>query len=238
MPVIGFLAAAHSLPRSRTVCAHFAEGLKETGYVEGQNVRDRISLGGGAYRSAAGAGGRSGSPAGRRDRRDRYCSGAASQGGRRLRQTIPIVFHRQRYPVADGACRQPRSAGRQRDGINLFIAGSLAAKRLELLRELVPRRRRAWPCWSIPTMPLSIARTLRDVEAAARAMGCNSRCSTASTRPRSMRPSHASARAAGALFVAADPFYFGQTRSNGRAGGAPCVASDLSGARIRRQPAG
>ena len=78
------------LKRCGAICAAFRQGLKEAGYVEGENVAIEYRWADGRLRSAAGAGGRSGSPAGRRDRRDRarrrHCAAKAAT------TTIPIVF--------------------------------------------------------------------------------------------------------------------------------------------------
>ena len=62
MPVIGFLSTGSPSAYADRHAPHFA-GPEEAGYVEGKNVVDRISLGGGSIRSAAGAGGRTGSAA-------------------------------------------------------------------------------------------------------------------------------------------------------------------------------
>jgi hypothetical protein len=59
MPVIGFLSG-RSLASDAHLVTAFRQGLNEAGYVEGRSVQIRISLGGGAIRSIAGDGGRSG----------------------------------------------------------------------------------------------------------------------------------------------------------------------------------
>ena len=105
----------------RTGCAHlraFRRGLAETGYVEGQNVAIEYRLVGRPIRSAAGVGGRSGPSPGRRDRD--ASSAAAALAAKAATQTIPIVFARPRRPGQAGSCRQPRPAGRQRDGDQFF----------------------------------------------------------------------------------------------------------------------
>ena len=53
MPVVGFLDTSSRPMRTRLRA--FRLGLKETGYVEGDNVDDRISLDRGSTRSAAGS---------------------------------------------------------------------------------------------------------------------------------------------------------------------------------------
>ena len=92
---------------------------------------------GGPIRSAAGVGGRTGSPSGRRDRHagEHHC-GARGQGGN---HDDPHRLRRRRRPGQAWSCRQPCPAGRQPDR-HQFFQSRVAAKRLELLRELVPRR--------------------------------------------------------------------------------------------------
>ena len=128
-------------------------------------------------RSTAGAGGRIGSPPGRRDRRDRR---------RRLRRSRPRPQPRRspssspsRRPGQARPCRKPRAAGRQPDR-HQFFRRELAAKRLELLRELVPAATRVAVLVN-PANAANTETTLRDVEPAARAMGLQIQVFNAST---------------------------------------------------------
>ena len=69
MPVIGFLNG--TLPEGYTERLRaFRQGLKETGYVGGENVAIEYRLGRESIRSIAGAGGRTGSSTSRRDHRN------------------------------------------------------------------------------------------------------------------------------------------------------------------------
>ena len=69
MPVIGFLNG--TLPAGYTERLRaFRQGLKETGYVGGENVAIEYRLGRESIRSIAGAGGRTGSSTSRRDHRN------------------------------------------------------------------------------------------------------------------------------------------------------------------------
>jgi putative ABC transport system substrate-binding protein len=82
--------------------------------------------------------------------------------------TIPIVFNVGEDPVGLGLVTSLARPGGNLTGIN-FLTAELAAKQLELLRELVPAATRIAllvnPTGSNPEA------TLKDVEAAARAMG-------------------------------------------------------------------
>ena len=79
-----------------------------------------------------------------------------------------------------GSRREPCSAGRQPDGIN-FFAGELAAKRLELLRELY-----LLPLSAVLVNPamLDTESTLREMQRAARAIGLQVQVGQRQHRPR------------------------------------------------------
>jgi hypothetical protein len=81
----------------------------------------------------------------------------------------PHRLHRRRRPGQAWSCRRPRPAGQQPDRCQFFFAGELAAKRLEFLRELVPGATRIAILVNPPSAAVT-ASTLRDVEAAARAI--------------------------------------------------------------------
>src|SRR5262249_6747303 len=67
MPVVGYLSA-HLPEATAFLTGAFRQGLKDSGYVEGENMNDHIPLGGGSMGSIAGTGNRTPSPTGRRDR--------------------------------------------------------------------------------------------------------------------------------------------------------------------------
>jgi len=92
--------------------------------------------------------------------------------------TIPIVFIAGENPVTLGLVGSLARPGGNLTGVNFFVT-ELAAKRLELLRELVPRANRIAVLVD-PAMK-SAESTLRDVDAAARAMGLQIQIHNAST---------------------------------------------------------
>ena len=134
MPVIGFLSSASPDLYAIRLRA-FRQGLKEAGYVEGQNVAIEYRWAEGQIRSTAGAGGRSGSPSGGRD-----CRGGgtpAALAAKAATATIPIVFAVAVDPVKIGLVASLNRPGGNLTGVtNLNV--EIGPKRLELLHELVP----------------------------------------------------------------------------------------------------
>jgi putative tryptophan/tyrosine transport system substrate-binding protein len=119
--------------------------------------------------------------------------------------SIPIVFLLSEDPVRAGLVTSLARPGGNLTGVNL-VSGELTAKRLELLRELVPSMARV----AVIVSPVSLASetTLRDVEPAARAMGLQTDILNASTS-REIDAAFASfaGRRPDALFVASDPLF-------------------------------
>ena len=93
--------------------------------------------------------------------------------------TIPIVFGVPEDPVRLGLVASIARPGGNVTGIN-FVNAELTAKRLELLRELVPGATRVAVLVN-PANPTSTETTLREVQSAAGAMGLQIQVLNAST---------------------------------------------------------
>ena len=165
MPVIGFLHSASpdgNADRVRT----FRQGLKETGFVEGENVAIE-------YRWADSQVERLPALATELVRRGVAVivvfGPVVAFAAKAATTTIPIVFVVPEDPVRLGLVTNLARPGGNLTGINFFPA-EVTGKRLELLRELVPAAVRIAVLVE-PTNPTSTELTLRDVEAASRAMG-------------------------------------------------------------------
>jgi putative ABC transport system substrate-binding protein len=132
MPVIGFLSPGS--PESDVVrLTGVRQGLKESGYVEGQNVAIE-------YRFAHGQNDRL--PALAADLVDRRVAGIVTAGtpatlaAKAATATVPIVFNTGVDPVQFGLAASLSRPGGNLTGV--ILSGDLAAKKLEVLHELLP----------------------------------------------------------------------------------------------------
>jgi putative tryptophan/tyrosine transport system substrate-binding protein len=194
MPLVGFL-----YPSSPDTIADrlrgFRQGLKDSGYVEGENVAIE-------FLSAEGQFNRLPALAAELVRRQVavIATGnlASALAAKAATTKIPIVF-------AVGELARP---GSNLTGIN-FLNVELTAKRLELLRELVPGAARVALLVN-PTNPIA-ENTLRDAEPAARAMGLQLQVLNASTNREIDGAFATLARErADGLFVSGDAFFTGR----------------------------
>jgi putative ABC transport system substrate-binding protein len=205
MTVIGFLGATAAAPDTDYFNLRaFRQGLKDTGYVEGENVAIE-------YRYAEDQHERLPALADDLVRR-RVAVIAAVHGptvahaAKAATQTIPIVFVVAEDPVKLGLVASLARPGGNLTGVNLFSA-ELVAKRLELLRDLVPAAARVAVLIN-PANPAFAETTLRDIEPAARAFGLQIQVLKADTS-REIDAAFASLarERPDALFVSTSPFF-------------------------------
>ncbi|MFL5099772.1 MAG: ABC transporter substrate-binding protein [Xanthobacteraceae bacterium] len=200
MPVIGFLRSS-SIERSTHLVTAFRQGLKETGYSEGQNVAIE-------YRSAEGQYDRL--PALAADLVRRQVTVIVATGGsapalaaKAVTSTIPIVFTGE-DPVKAGLVVSFNQPGGNATGVST-LATDLGSKRLGLLSELVPNAKTI----AVLTNPHGpdVERQLQDVHSAARSLGLQVQVLNAVNEGEIDAAFVALARERpGALFVSADPF--------------------------------
>ena len=163
MPVVGFLRSTPSAPFQNLVVA-FGQGLKEEGFVEGQNaVVD--------YRYADNQIDRL--PALVADLIHRPVAVIVGDNisaivARHATMTVPIVFATGGGAVRNGIVANLRRPGANVTGIS-FFSGGLGSKRLELLRQLVPRGATI-AMLADPDTPTSAAEQM-EVQAAAKTIG-------------------------------------------------------------------
>jgi putative tryptophan/tyrosine transport system substrate-binding protein len=201
MPVIGFLGSTSPGPNAPVVAA-FHQGLRETGYVEGQNVAIEYRWAEGRYDRL---------PALAADLVARKvdvifaASNPAALAAKNATSTIPIVFFSGGDPVAAGLITSLARPGGNLTGVS-GLTVELNPKRLELLSELVPQAR-VIALLVNPNNP-GTERMIRDMEEAARAKGVQLPILKAGTESEidaafaSLVQLHA-----GALLVGNDPFF-------------------------------
>jgi putative ABC transport system substrate-binding protein len=165
MPVIGLLET-RSLDEITNRLRAFRQGLRETGYIEGENLAI-------AYRWAEGHNDRLPTLAADLVRQQVAVIVATGSpipalAAKAATTTIPIVFSVAQDPVRLGLVASLARPGGNLTGVN-FLTGELATKQLELLRELVPAASRVNVLVN-PTNPIAEI-MVRDVGSAARAIG-------------------------------------------------------------------
>jgi putative tryptophan/tyrosine transport system substrate-binding protein len=175
MPVIGFLNAASSDEYAERLRG-FHQGLKDEGFVEGENVAVD-------YRWADNQVSRVTAMAAELVRRRvglmvAVGGNAAYDAARAATTTIPILFLTPDDPVKLGYVTNLARPSGNVTGIT-FLGSELGGKRLELLRDLVPATTRVAVLFN-PATPASEAR-LSEVQAAARSMGLQVQVFTASS---------------------------------------------------------
>jgi ABC-type uncharacterized transport system substrate-binding protein len=165
MPVVGFLDA-RSADVIRERLRGFRQGLKETGYVEGENVAI-------IYRFAENQTDRLPELAGDLIRRDVAAIATAGEhvalAVKTATTTVPIVFIASQDPVKIGFVASLSRPGGNMTGIN-FFATELVGKRLQILRALVPTLARIAVLVN-PSNTATRESTVVDAQAAARTMG-------------------------------------------------------------------
>jgi putative ABC transport system substrate-binding protein len=204
MPVVGFLH--RGTPDGFTARLRaFRDGLKDSGYVEGDNVAIE-------YRWAENVLDRL--PALADDLVRRRVAVIAAPGGlpqalaaKAATATIPIVFMVGEDPARLGLVSSLARPGGNLTGINVFSV-EVSAKRLEVLHTLVPRSTRVAVLVN-PANAVTTETTLRDLEPAGRAMGLQIQVRNAST-PHEIDVVFASfvGERPDAVFVTLDQFFF------------------------------
>jgi len=211
VPRVGYLIpGSHSDPQRQRLLEAFRQGLRELGYVDGQNIAiesrwaegkdDRLpALAADLVRSKV----------------DIIVaqSGAATQAAQQATRTIPIVMSLSNDAVGSGLVASLARPGGNVTGLTIMVP-DLAGKQLQLLKEVVPKVSRV-ALLTNPDNPSS-ARFVREAEAAARALGV--RLQTLETRnPQEIVSAFAamSRERAGALLILPDGIFLSQRRQIG-----------------------
>ena len=202
MPVIGFMSA-RSPEDSVHLLEAFRRGLKEGGFVEGQNVVIEFRWARGEYNRL---------PEMAADLVSRRVNVLTAVGGdpspraaKRATSTIPIVFGIGGDPVRDGLVESFNRPGGNVTGVTL-MTNLMESKRFGLLRDLVPDAQLVGALLNPSFAPS--ARQSQQIEEAARSIGQRLIVAKASTDEELDAAFTALVRErADALLVAADPYF-------------------------------
>jgi putative ABC transport system substrate-binding protein len=199
MPVVGFVRSTSLAPFQNLVVA-FGQGLKEAGFVEGQNVAIE-------YRYAE-------------NQKERLpalvaellrlpvavivVNSSAAAAAKAATTTVPIVFAAGADPVKNGLVASLSRPGGNITGVS-WLGAQVGAKRLELLRQIVPKTTTIGMIEDLNSPGTEAERT--DVQAAAQAIGLQLIITDVSN-DRDIETAIASVvqRGAGALLVGAGAF--------------------------------
>ena len=205
MPVVGFLSA-RSPAEAASVLAAFRQGLAETGYFEGKNVTIEYRWAEGHYDRL---------PALAEELVRRGVAVIAATGGepsplaaKAATATLPIVFTVGSDPVEMGLVASLSRPGGNLTGTTI-MGVDLGPKRLDLIRQLVPKALRI-AILSNPTFPMASAE-VREVEDAALRLAVEVNVRNASTKSEIDEAFADLARhRPDALIIGTDPFLLGQ----------------------------
>jgi ABC-type uncharacterized transport system, periplasmic component len=199
---IGYVSSRSAQADAHLVAA-FRSGLREIGYLEGQNVGIEFRWADGDYTRHEGL------VAGLvRQKVDVIVATSAptAVAAKKVpRGAIPLVFTSGEDPVKEGLVSSFNRPGGDTTGIYVFTVG-LGPKRLEILRELVPRA--ALIAFLVNPKVASTEFQLKDVQDAARAIGQQIEIFAANSESELNVAFDKMARSkVGALLVGADPFF-------------------------------
>ena len=222
MPVVGFLGVTSA--GSQPYLAAFRQGLSETGYVEGQSVVIEYRWAEDQYNRL---------PELTADLIRHHVSvivtmftTSAALAAKATTTTIPIVFSIGDDPVKHGLVASLSRPGGNATGIN-FFSSEVTAKRLGLLRELLPKAARIGVLVN-PTNVEIAEKTVKDVNAAADPLGLQIEVLNASNGDEidAAFKTLVSGRADG-LLVGPDAFFVSRRRVNFNPSSAPHSARDI-----------
>lgn len=204
MPVVGLLVApskASYLPYLNAL----QQGLKETGFIEGKNVTLEYRWADGQYDRL---------PAMAADLVARHVAVMGTIGGvpsalaaKAATSTVPIIFGLAEDPVKLGLVKSLANPGGNATGIS-FLTVELERKRLELLREVLPKAELTAILLNLKNPQVNLQ--ISEIEAAAKEFGLKLKILNASSEAEiesayvSIEKQHVDA-----LIIGADAFFFG-----------------------------